>query len=135
MATFNYYLRNAKSTKATPIVLWISVNGVVSKISTGESIEPKYWDNKKQEARPRYTGSPELNKFLTTFSGKAQAAVLAFKNQDIIPSTEELRKAIEIPKRKTTAEFRNAFESYISAHLDVHINQRRLRDISRYSTT
>ena len=63
MATFNYYLREPKSTKKTPIVLFVVANGKTKKIKTDQKIEPKYWDSSKQKIKASYTRSVELKAF------------------------------------------------------------------------
>ena len=61
MATFNYYLREPKSSKRTPIVLFVVANGKTKKIKTEQKIEPKYWDSTKQKIKASYEGGVELN--------------------------------------------------------------------------
>lgn len=114
MATFNFYLRDANAKETTPIVLFISSQGVVSKISTGESIEPRNWDKKRQQVKKSYVGSPELNEFLNSFILRAQGAYRAFTTANIQPTSDQLRKAIELPKKKSNAEFKNALDLFIS---------------------
>jgi integrase len=120
MATFNYYLRNPLSKEKTPIVLTITSHGVISKISTGETIEPKYWDKKKQEVKRQFTGSPELNEFLGSYLLKAQAVYRNFTSENIQPTTEQLRAAIQLPKKKSNAEFKNALEKYLESVKGLH---------------
>lgn len=113
MATFNYYLRAPQSIKATPIVLFISDDGIVSKISTGEKIEPKFWDSSKQQIKKSYVGSPELNQFLTAFKLKAQGKYRDRAAEGTRPSSNVLREDIELPKRKSNSEFQKSLEQFI----------------------
>lgn len=117
MATFNFYLREPKSTEETPIVLFIVSQGATSKIKTGERIKPAFWDIKKQRAKKSYTGSPELNEFLNSYLLKAQSAYRAFRVDGIEPSTEQLRKSIELPPRVHST-MKEAFERYLATISD-----------------
>ncbi len=105
MATFNYYLRAPRAKKETPIVLFISDDGVTTKISTGERIDPKFWDFNKQTVKKSYTGSPELNQFLTAFKLKAQNTYRNKAIEGVRPGSTSLREEIELPKRKSNTEF------------------------------
>jgi integrase len=115
MATFNYYLRNANAVSKTPIVLYISINSRVTKLSTGESIEPIYWDVKKQRAKKSLVGSPELNEFLNGFLLRSQSTFRNFKAESTVPNRFQIRKAIELPGTKAGSELREHFTSYLEA--------------------
>jgi integrase len=60
MAKFNYYLRDIKSKKETPIVLFIRWDNQLLKFATKQTIHPKYWDDKKQIIIEQKT-KPELS--------------------------------------------------------------------------
>ena len=53
MATFNYYLREPKSTKKTPIVLFVVANGKTKKIKTDQKIEAIRIENRCRRDRNR----------------------------------------------------------------------------------
>jgi len=108
MATFNYYLREPKSDKKTPIVLFVTGEGNTRKIKTQQSIEPKYWDFKKQQVKQAFTGSVELNTFLTAYKLKAQKAYSQSLSESVSPSAQYLRDKVEIssaPKKQMIDHF------------------------------
>lgn len=51
MAKINFYLRDGKSTKETPIILFLFYNRERTKIPTGKTINPKYWNSLDQSVR------------------------------------------------------------------------------------
>ena len=116
MATFNFYLREPNSLSQTPIVLFVVSEGKTTKIRTGEKIDPKHWDAAKQRIKRSYTGSPELNEYLSSFLLKAQAVYRSKRIEGIEPGSEQLRKAIELPPpaNSTTKEASENFIKIIS---------------------
>ena len=113
MASFNFYLREPNSTTETPIILFVVSNGNMTKIKTGEKVNPAFWDSKKQRVKRSYTGSPELNEFLNAYLLKAQAAYRASRVEGTEPSTQLLRKAVELPPAVNST-IKDAFNSFIS---------------------
>ena len=66
MLSINFYLREPRADKETPIIMRLILNGGKMKYSTGERIHPAYWDSDRQRARTSkvFTHGLELNVFL-----------------------------------------------------------------------
>jgi len=62
MISVNFYLDKPNDKKDTRILLSLSFNGKRIKIPTGLSIDPKYWDPKRQRAKPQYSLGSKINK-------------------------------------------------------------------------
>ncbi len=66
--TVNFYLDKKNGKQQSSIFIY--VRGVAPsktiKIHSGERIDPKLWDTKKQVAKRGYVGSPELNSYLNS---------------------------------------------------------------------
>jgi site-specific recombinase XerD len=71
MAKANFYLKNPTSKEDTLIYLFFSYNGQRLKYSTGETINPKYWNEKNQRAKKSLTGSLEKNGLLKRIDEEA----------------------------------------------------------------
>lgn len=66
MAKINFYLRDIKSAKETPIILFISHNRQRTKIPTGKTVHPKYWNSLHQSVRTskEFPHGKLINEFL-----------------------------------------------------------------------
>jgi len=66
MLSINFYLREPRADKETPIIMRLILNGEKMKYSTGERTYPAYWDSDRQRARTSkvFTHGLELNVFL-----------------------------------------------------------------------
>ena len=63
MINFNFNLKN-KTKSRTPIILIIRKDYGKVSISTSISIDPKYWDSKKQRVKPQHTDCLRINQEL-----------------------------------------------------------------------
>jgi hypothetical protein len=76
MASTNFYLEKRKNkdgvirTQQVPIYLFFSFNGKRFQHYTGERIDFKYWDEKKQRVKSNYPGAFEINAILDQLSEK-----------------------------------------------------------------
>jgi len=64
MPAVNFNLKDPDHKTPTLIYLIFRYKGRKLKSSTKESINPKYWNSKKQRVKPTYTGSGEFNMYL-----------------------------------------------------------------------
>ncbi len=115
MATFNYYLRDPKATKPTPIVLCINSNDKRKKIKTDQTITPKYWDFAKQKVKASYPGSVELNAFLSAYLVKAQKSFSESMMEGIDPSAHLLRERVQVKRAKSKDGIVENFNNYIES--------------------
>jgi integrase len=114
--TINFYLNNDKKSKNPEKIIfaYIREKGKTIVLHTGERINPKYWNVKKQEVKIGYTGSPELNQYLTEFKEKIQRIIRAAKIDNIDATFEDIKIAIlkGFDINKTSGFFEN-FDNFI----------------------
>ena len=95
MAKTNFYLRNKNATSATPIFLTVFYNKERVKLSTNESIEPEYWNEKTQRPRvtKQYPTHPEFKTRLDNLVVKVNDLLRTYQNDndDNLPTTTALR--------------------------------------------
>jgi len=82
MASINFHLRDNKSDKETPIVLYLSLNGHRIKIATGERIHPRSWNRLKQRAKNSATQAMSLNQFLKRLEERVLEIIRELKVSD-----------------------------------------------------
>lgn len=96
MAAFNFHLKNPKSKKDTLIYLYISWEGNRIKYSTKESINPKFWVDKRAKETKEFPEYPELNERLDETLRIAKKTFRLFlTDKGYSPSKEELRKELD----------------------------------------
>jgi len=96
--TVNFYLNNDLRSKYDEKSIFAYVRGLAKGktivLNTGERINPKYWNNEKQQAKVNYTGSPELNEYLTAFKEKIKKVVRETLTENIDLEFDEIKTAI-----------------------------------------
>lgn len=92
MATINYYLDKPDKKGFAPIHLRINCNGSQLKISTGEKIQPKQFDKKKQRAIGLSIESHELNHYLKFLNDRADDLLHHSNKKTFIQ--EEIKKIL-----------------------------------------
>jgi integrase len=97
MANINFYLRDKNSVSSTPIILFVQFNRVRYKISTNETIAPKYWDDKKQRVKSGLIGHAEFNRRLNTLKTTTETILREYQNENNLqnPSPEKFRELIK----------------------------------------
>ncbi|RDB07785.1 site-specific integrase [Runella aurantiaca] len=111
MAKINFYLRDKEADSPTPILMFISYNGArLTKVMTGETIDPMFWDAKTQRAKQtkKFPTFPEFNSRLSNIETLAENLLRQYMNDnDQQPPTVEtyralLNQSLNItPKRET----------------------------------
>ena len=132
MAKINFYLRDINATSATPIFLTVFYNKQRVKLSTNESIEPKYWN--EETKRPRVTKQfpthPEFKTRLDNLENMVNNILRTYQNDNAgkLPTPETLKDLwtnINAPK-KPTAKPLTFFE-----YLDKFINDAPTRIVEK----
>lgn len=95
MASTNFYLDKKTSEKPTFVFLSISDQGKRYRISTGEKIEPKFWNDRKQIAKKTYIGSLELNAFLNQFADTALNLLREAKTEKRVLNNAQLKERLK----------------------------------------
>ena len=91
MASSKLFARAYKSTlnKSGKAIIFVrySHKGRTTFLSSGESIDPQYWDKNRCRARKSFQGQMKLNLYLETFKDKIDEIVRDARIQDIEPTT------------------------------------------------
>lgn len=98
MAKFIYYLREPKANQETTLQLVVWHLNKQLKISTGKTIHPKYWNQKKQTARAAldFPQAKVFNSTLSTMVQKAEKCLFELERElERSPSPKELKEAID----------------------------------------
>jgi DNA (cytosine-5)-methyltransferase 1 len=71
MASINFYLDKAGKKGAAPIHLRINCNGEQVKVTTGEKVDPEYFDREAQRLRPQAPNHAAVNHYLDVLAERA----------------------------------------------------------------
>lgn len=83
-ASVSLFLRNDKKLSGKrPIYLRIIIDRKVKNYSTGKTLLPEYWDEKKETVKSGYANDRELNTFLNTMKLKAEKIILDIQNENL----------------------------------------------------
>lgn len=77
MISLNFYLKNKKAKRKTLVLVFVHYQKSRIKLSTGLSIDPKHWHNKKQQAKTNMPGAITFNKKLE----QIEVSILKLYNQ------------------------------------------------------
>jgi integrase len=121
MAKFNFNLRDASAKEETAIHLVIRFNGERIVFHTGEVINPKFWESKKQRVKvtKQFPQNPEFNLRLDNIENKAKNLFRKFENEyKRSPTKKELTELLyQEFKGKHTAKSLELYE-FIEKHLE-----------------
>jgi len=135
--TVNFYLDKKSNKTEKTIFMYIRGIGKTIVIHTGERIDPKLWDRKRQIAKKSYVGSPELNTYLNYLREKVKREYRLIVSEDTKSelSNDVIRDAIknlfQKPKNIDSAQlFYDALDRFIC----VRGTDRRVRTLKKYRT-
>ena len=115
---FNYYLDLNKSSKNPEKIIFLHVRNKskIFFIHTGERIQPKYWDVKKQQPKRNYPGKPELTNYLDAFKNHVKKIIREIKAENPFITFYELKKQVNerIKEKSTELDFFDVFDNYLS---------------------
>lgn len=120
MATVNFYLKEPKSQTDTPIYLVFRYDGQTVKISTGEKINPKFWNGAKGRAsqNKQFPQFPEFNANLQRLENGVLNMYRAFKNDGQTPTPPtlqtEFKNFIKGNAKKENPNFFEFFNMFIN---------------------
>lgn len=97
MATANFYLKSNPGSGERLVYLFFSYNSNRLKYSTGQKIEPPYWNEEKQRAKEtrKFPQYPEFNAFLQNLENEAFNIYRRALNEGKIPTLEEFRAELD----------------------------------------
>ncbi len=118
VVNYNFYIKVEKKAKTKHpkciIQLYIRDKRGTIYYNTGEKIEEKYWDKKKQIVKKSYTGSTELNAFLRSFKEDIENKIRTIQTEKPSISLTELKKLLKTPvKEAERVKFMNLFQKFI----------------------
>ncbi len=135
--TVNFYLdkNNNTSKQERAIFVYIRFGKKTITVHSGEKIDPRHWDVKKQAVKKSYVGSPELNSFLNYIKEEIKKLHRQSLVDDIKLSQEEFKERIKQIIGKTQPEntnqiFFNAFERFRESKKI----SRSIRTLQKYDT-
>ena len=99
----NFNLRDASGKSDTPINVVIRYNSLKLVVSSGETIDPKFWSKTKQRAKvdKRFPEHPEFNHRLTVIEAMVNNAFRKFlNNKEREPTVKEFREALNTDFKK-----------------------------------
>jgi integrase len=115
--TIKFYLDKPKSTESTALYLFLRFGKTTLKFNTGKKIEPRLWNPENPNGHFRkFTGSPELNKWLMDLRSDVNSSFLTQKEWTL----EDLKTAVNgiinrnIPKDSKRT-FKEALDEFIKS--------------------
>jgi integrase len=136
MAEVNFFLKKPKSEDETLIYLFLSYNNKRLKYSTGEKIDPVFWDSENQKVKgtKKFPEHPEFNGRLNSVRSKAFDAYRKVLNDGEEPTNALIKKELD-----KTVRFANSkkvdFFSFMSNYIEESKSLKATATIKAYNTT
>jgi site-specific recombinase XerD len=120
MAEVNFFLKKPKIKSETLIYLFFSYNNKRLKYSTGEKINPDYWNFENQRAKEtkKFPEYPEFNARLKFLESKANTAYRKILNDGLEPTNELIKKEFD-----KTIRFAESQKADLFAFIDKYIEE------------
>lgn len=120
MAVAKFFLKEPKSKDETLIYLFFSYNNKRLKYSTGEKINPSYWNPEKQKAREtkQFSEYPEFNARLKKIKSDILDIHREFLNDETEPTNELLKKELDKRTRLKGLEKKDNLFSFIDQYIE-----------------
>jgi integrase/recombinase XerD len=112
MASIKVVLRRKPNAKGEfPIVVRITKNRKASYLSTGQYLEEKFWDEKKQRVRKSHSNAAWLNNFILQKLAEANDKLLELESKSKVVTAKNV--TTEIKSENQSGSFFELAESYI----------------------
>jgi integrase len=136
MAEVNFFLKKPKSEDETLIYLFLSYNNKRLKYSTGEKIDPVYWDSENQKVKgtKKFPEYPEFNSRLNSIRSKANDAYRKVLNDGLEPTNLLIKKELDKTIRFEVSQKVDLF-SFISKYIEESKALKASGTIKAYNTT
>ena len=136
MAEVNFFLKKPKSEDETPIYLFLSYNNKRLKYSTGEKIDPVFWDseNQKVKSTKKFPEHPEFNGRLIFLRTKAYDAYRKVLNDGFEPTNALIKKELDKTARFVDSKKVDLF-SFIKQYIEESKSIKANGTIKAYNTT
>ena len=137
MAEVNFFLKEPKKVKGESLIyLFLSYNNKRLKYSTGEKINPDYWNFENQRAKEtkKFTEYPEFNARLKSLESKANTAYRKILNDGLEPTNELIKKELDKTIRFAESQKADLF-NFIDKYIEESKTLKATGTIKAYNTT
>jgi site-specific recombinase XerD len=137
MAEVNFFLKEPKKVKGESLIyLFLSYNNKRLKYSTGEKINPDYWNFENQRAKEtkKFQEYPEFNARLKSLESKANTAYRKILNDGLEPTNELIKKELDKTIRFAESQKTDLF-SFIDKYIEESKALKAKGTIKAYNTT
>lgn len=136
MAEAKFILKEPNGNSNTLIYLFYNFDYKRLKYSTGEKINPKYWNPKKQRAKEtkEFKEYPELNTRLDNIEAAVKSGYRKLKNDKQPLTSLNLRIELEIALEITKPTNKIDFISFIENYIEEMKSHKRPATITAYNT-
>ncbi|MDB5225995.1 MAG: hypothetical protein JWN78_188, partial [Bacteroidota bacterium] len=123
MPTVRYNLKN-RNENETLISLVFRYDGNKLVYSTGQKINPKFWNGKEQKVREtsKFPEYPEFNSYLKKIETDTQNIYRRFKTNGNCLSVEEFKKELDIALQKASRDHLPTLLEFIESFIDIRQN-------------
>lgn len=120
MAVAKFFLKEPKSKDETLVYLFFSYNNKRLKYSTGEKINPTYWNPEKHKAREtkQFSEYPEFNDRLKKIKSDVFSIYRKVLNDEIEPTNDLLRRELDKRSRLKGIEKKHHLFSFIDSYTE-----------------
>jgi len=134
MAKTNFYLKNPSAKEETLIYLFFHYDGKRLKYSTGETINPKYWNEENQRVSKSLSGSLEVNNNLDLADSTVKRFHREALTNGITATNEYLKEKLDAILRPGKSNSGNQFFDYLKDFIEVQKSFKTHRTIQKYNT-
>jgi len=118
MAKTNFYLKNPKEKAETLIYLFFHYNGMRFKYSTGETVQPKFWNEETQRTRHTLKDCDSINNYLDHIESEIKRIYRESLTNEITSISKEylkqcLDKVVKPEEASTEKGLLDYYEEYI----------------------
>lgn len=108
MAKINFYLKDKAATQSTLIYAFLSADGKRYKVSTGQSLHPRYWNAKKQRVKNSLPGQKPFNHHLDKIGYDLEVAYHELRESGQAITSAKLKDAIRPAEEETGVKLKDA---------------------------
>ncbi len=135
MAKANYYLKNQTNEQGQNlIVLYFNYEGQRLVYSTGQTIDPKYWNKAEQRAKKTLHGYKTLNGYLDSLQAKILELYRVCLSEGKNPSVKVLKQGLDLFLSKAEQKRERSFTDYFNEFLQVKSSTLQYKTIQKYKT-
>lgn len=120
MATVKFYLKDTSTlNKPSLIYLYFRFSGSLLKVSTGEKIEPRKWNNRIQRPKKNYSGAVDLSYYLDKVSESAKSIHRRMISVGETPTVETVKEKLLHEIGRSSKVEDNGFFSCLERFMEV----------------